>query len=324
MYSDSGDKPVLIAVVIPCYRVVAHIEAVIGAIGPEVGKIYCVDDCCPDHSGEHIRRTVSDPRVIVLQNESNLGVGGATMAGYVKAVQDGADIIVKIDGDGQMDPRLIMRFVRPIMEGRADYTKGNRYFYIESLKKMPTVRLLGNTILSFISKVSTGYWDIFDPVNGYTAIHRKVIEVLPLDKISQRYFFESDILFRLNTHDAVVEDIPMDAVYEDEVSQLRPGKVIPEFIFKHTLNIFKRIGYQYFLRDFNIASIELLVGFSLLVFGLVFGTTHWLESTRSGIPVSAGTVMLAALPVLMGVQLLLSFLSYDTRRVPRAALHKRR
>ena len=320
---DYAGNNMQIAVVIPCYRVVPHIESVIQAIGSEVTRIYCVDDCCPENSGEHVRRTITDPRLTVLRNDTNLGVGGATMAGYVQAVKDGADIVVKIDGDGQMDPRLIMRFVRPIAEGRADYTKGNRYFYLESLKNMPTVRLLGNAALSFISKLSTGYWDIFDPVNGFTAIHSKVIRVLPLYKISKGYFFESDMLFRLNTHDAVVEDIPMNASYENEVSQMRLRKIIPVFFGRHVLNFFKRIGYRYFLRDFNIASIELLVGFLLFLFGVIFGITYWLESIRSGVPVTAGTVMLAALPIIMGMQFLLSFLSYDTRSVPHAPLHQR-
>ena len=316
------DEPV-VAVVIPCYRVVPHICEVIAGIGKEVANIYCVDDCCPDGSGRHIEINCHDTRVAVLINSHNLGVGGATMAGYQRALHDGNQIIVKIDGDGQMDPALISRFVRSIILSRADYTKGNRFFKPESLRNMPTSRLLGNAILSCITKLSTGYWQAMDPTNGYTAIHSRVLELLPLEKISARYFFESDMLFRLNTIGAIIEDIPMDAVYGSEQSNLKIHKIFGEFLFKHWVNFIKRILYNYFLRNFSIASVELVVGLTLFSFGLVFGIFKWLESTNTGIPVTAGTVMLASLPVILGIQLLLSFLAYDIRNFPQVPLHKR-
>lgn len=319
----NADTPIAVAVVIPCYKVTRHICEVIANIGEEVKYIYCVDDCCPEGSGKHIETYCHDARVTVLYNSRNLGVGGATMTGYRRALQDNAQIVVKIDGDGQMDPALIHRFIKPIEVSRADYTKGNRFFKPESLRGMPAVRLLGNTALSFIAKLSTGYWQIVDPTNGYTAIHARVLEQLPLDKISSRYFFESDILFRLNILGAIIEDVPMDAAYGSEQSSLKIHKVIGEFSFKHARNLFKRIIYNYFLRNFSIASVELVVGLLLLGFGMIFGTWKWMESTTTGIPVTAGTVMLASLPVILGIQLLLSFLAYDTRNLPQAPLHKR-
>ena len=185
-----------VAVVIPCYRVVPFILDVIGRIGPEVHAIYCVDDACPDDSGEHVRAGCVDPRVVVKTTDSrNQGVGGATMTGYRTALQAGADVIVKLDGDGQMKPEMIRRFLRPIVLGRADYTKGNRFFKIESLRSMPRLRLFGNAGLSFFTKLSSGYWHIMDPTNGYVAIHQRVLGEL-IEKISARYFFESDLLFR--------------------------------------------------------------------------------------------------------------------------------
>ena len=178
-----------IAVVIPCYRVKNHILGVIARIGPEVQKIYVVDDCCPEQSGHHVKLECQDPRVEVLFHGRNCGVGGAMITGYRKAVEAGATVVVKIDGDGQMDPELLPRFVTPILKGEADYTKGNRFYNIEDLHAMPPVRFLGNSVLSLFSKLSTGYWLLFDPTNGYTAIHTAVLRALPIDKIDKRYFF---------------------------------------------------------------------------------------------------------------------------------------
>jgi len=185
--SANTDVPIVVAVVIPCYKVVRHICDVIAGIGKEVARIYCVDDCCPDGSGKHIESNCCDSRVTVLYNSRNLGVGGTTMTGYRRAMQDGAQIVLKIDGDGQMNPALIPRFIYPILASRADYTKGNRFFNPESLRGMPAVRLCGNAALSFITKLSTGYWQVMDPTNGYTAIHTRALEQLPLEKISSRY-----------------------------------------------------------------------------------------------------------------------------------------
>ena len=193
-----------IAVVIPSYKVCTHILSVIENIGPEVNKIYVIDDCCPDDSGDFVENKCSDARVTVIRNLENQGVGGAVMTGYKAAIDDGMDIIVKVDGDGQMDPRLIPYFIEPIESGKADYTKGNRFFDLDGIYTMPRIRIFGNAVLSFMSKLSSGYWNLFDPTNGYTAIHRNVILHLPLNKISRCYFFETDILFRLNILGAVV------------------------------------------------------------------------------------------------------------------------
>ncbi|HZV64622.1 MAG TPA: glycosyltransferase family 2 protein, partial [Telluria sp.] len=188
-----------IAVVIPSYRVTRQVLDVIAGIGPEVSRIYVVDDQCPDSSGTLVRGACADPRVTVLQHAKNLGVGAAVMTGYRAAIADGATIIVKLDGDGQMDARLIPNFVAPILAGEADYTKGNRFYDLEQIHAMPPMRLFGNALLSLLTKLSSGYWDLFDPTNGYTAIHADAARHLPFDKISQRYFFETDMLFRLNT-----------------------------------------------------------------------------------------------------------------------------
>lgn len=307
-----------IAVAIPCFKVKTHILDVIKKIGPEVAFIYAVDDACPDGSGQFIEANCLDTRVRVLYHGRNLGVGGAVITAYQAALSEKTviDVVVKIDGDGQMDPRLLRKFVRPIATGRADYTKGNRFYHPESARGMPSMRLLGNALLSFITKISCGYWHVMDPTNGYTAIHTAVLRELPLDKLEQRYFFETDMLFRLNTIRAVVRDIPMDAVYAGEESNLRVSRVLPEFIAKHISRLCRRYVYNYLVRDFNIGTIYSLAGSFLLLTGGVFGILRWLNSLASNHPASSGTVMMAAMPVLIGIQLLIAFLQYDVSSVP--------
>ena len=313
----------LVAVVIPSFRVTRHILGVIADIGPEVSRIYVVDDKCPDRSGELVRTACSDSRVRVIEHAENQGVGGAVMTGYQAAIEDGMDIIVKVDGDGQMNPSLIPQFVAPIMRGEADYAKGNRFFDLEKIGAMPPMRLFGNAVLSLMTKLSSGYWDLFDPTNGFTAIHAEAARHLPFNKISRRYFFETDMLFRLNTLQAVVADVPMDASYGDEVSNLKISKIVSEFLVKHIRNFGKRIFYNYYLRNMSLASIELPLGLILLTSGTAYGLINWIESARAGIETPAGTVMLAGAPMLMGMQLVLAFLAYDIASVPKRPLHRK-
>lgn len=312
-----------IGVIIPTYKAINHILGVINSIGKEVSRIYVVDDCCPDKSGEFVTANCHDTRVIVITLDENQGVGGAVMNGYKAAAKDGMDILVKIDSDGQMDPQLILDFATPIILGEADYTKGNRFFDLEKVSAMPKDRLFGNAVLSLLCKVSSGYWNLFDPTNGYTAIHADVVRHLPFEKISKRFFFETDMLFRLNTLRAVVVDVPMDAKYGDEVSNLKISKVIGEFLQKHFKNFIKRIFYNYYLRDMSLASIELPVGILLLVLGMSYGGYHWIESAKIGVPTPAGTVMLSALPILAGFQFLLGFIGYDVASVPVRPFHRK-
>lgn len=310
-----------IAVVIPCYRVADHVMRVLEGIGPQVHAIYVVDDACPEGSGARVRAACADPRVRVLEHPDNQGVGGAVMTGYREAVADGADVIVKIDGDGQMDPALIPLFVAPIVAGQADYTKGNRFYHPDGLRAMPAARLAGNALLSLVAKLSTGYWNLFDVTNGYTAVHARVLRRLQLDKLSARYFFETDMLFRLNTIRAVVIDIPMDAVYAGEPSSLRIGRVAGEFALKNLRNFGKRIAYNYFLRDMTVASLELVAGALLLTFGAVYGGWNWWEHLGTGQPTATGTIMLSVLCMLVGLQMLLAFVAYDVASVPRRPIH---
>jgi glycosyltransferase involved in cell wall biosynthesis len=306
-----------IAVVIPCYKVGERVLDVIRRIDDRCWRIYVVDDACPERVGDLVAARCADTRVRVIRHETNLGVGGAVMTGYRQAIDDGAQIIVKIDGDGQLDPALIGEFVAPLISGQADYAKGNRFFDLEGLKGMPGIRVFGNAVLSFFSKLSSGYWDIFDPTNGYTAIRAEIAQKLPFEKISRRFFYESDMLFRLNLLRAVVMDIPMNACYGDETSNLRILPSTGEFLAKHVRNFGKRIFYNYFLRDMSLASFELVLGTVLVLFGGVFGVVHWSQSMATGIATPTGTVMLSVLPILLGLQFLLAFVGYDIGSVPR-------
>lgn len=321
MATTSSDSRV--AVVIPCFRVKRHIAGVISAMPSLVWRIYVIDDACPDSSGKFVEENVVDPRVRVVYHSQNQGVGGAVMTGYQIAIADGAHVIVKVDGDGQMDPTLISLFVEPIIYGEADYTKGNRFFDLEQIREMPPVRLFGNAVLSLMTKLSSGYWNLFDPTNGYTAIHADVCKHLPFEKISRRYFFETDMLFRLNTLRAVVVDVPMDAKYGEEVSNLKISEIAGEFLLKHARNFAKRLFYNYYLRDLSLASIELPIGLAMLIFGSSYGGYYWYWSSQLGVPTPAGTVMLAALPMLMGLQFVLAFVGYDIASVPKRAVHGR-
>jgi glycosyltransferase involved in cell wall biosynthesis len=304
---------------------------VIRRIGPAVERIYAVDDGCPEGSGDHLLAAVPDPRVTVLRNERNLGVGGALKRGYAQALRDGAEIVVKIDGDGQMDPEFLPLLIQPILEGRADYTKGNRFALASRVplrerragnREMPLPRRVENNILSFLHKAVSGYWDIMDPTNGYTAIHRTALAAIDLEALEDGYFFETDMLFHLNLVDAVVRDVPLPAVYGEEKSGLRIRRVILPFPALLLRRLVRRIGAKYFLNDFNVASLELALGIPLLLWGIGFGAYRWIAGIHAGTTNTAGTVMLAALPTILGFQLLLSAVSYDIMHVPRAPLSR--
>ncbi len=313
-----------IAVIVPCYQVDRSIAAVLSAIGPEVRRIYCVDDASSDGTVDVVSRAMrDDPRIRLIRRAENGGVGAATLDGYRAAIAEGARVLVKIDGDGQMDPAFIADFSVPILEGEADYVKGNRFFNLETVRAMPPLRLFGNAGLSFFAKLSTGYWDLFDPTNGYTALHAGVASALPLERIHCRYFFESDLLFRLGVIRARVVELPIVSRYNGETSHLSALRCLFTFPALHLRNFGKRLLYNYFIRNFSIASVNLLVGVLFTVFALVFGFDQWAESMRTGVAATAGTVMLSAVPFLLGVQLLLNFLAYDISMTPRETIHRR-
>ena len=308
---QSDHRTPTVAVVIPAYRARCTVLDVIQRVGPAVSLIYVIDDGCPEETGRVVERDCSDSRVQVLKNKLNLGVGAAMKRGYEAALNDGADIIVKIDADGQCRPELIPELIYLICVGASDYVKGNRLLSPESLKTMPKNRLFGNLVLSFATKISSGYWHLMDPTNGLTAISANIWTLLPAEKISDRFFFESDMLFRLGLLGARVHDFSMVAVYGEERSSLVIKDIIWPFLWGLAKNSAKRIVYKYFVQDFNIGSLYLISGLSSLVLGGLLGISYWAEGVSSDQYASPGRVMLAGLPVLLGFQLLFNFLAFD-------------
>jgi glycosyltransferase involved in cell wall biosynthesis len=304
------------AVVIPAYKVARHIKDVVTSVPEQINHVIVVDDACPESSGREAEAT-GRGNLTVLYHEKNLGVGGAMITGYRKALELGADIVVKMDGDGQMDPSYIPKLIEPLANGEADYAKGNRFRDFEKLREMPKTRLFGNSVLSFLVKAASGYWNVVDPTNGYTATHRRALERLDLDKIAKSFFFESDMLINLNISGAVVQDVGIPARYGDERSTLRVWKAPVEFFPKLLQGLVRRIVLRYFVYDFNMASVYLLLGLPMFLFGTIFGAVEWAGSLATGEPTPLGTIMLAALPIILGLEMLLQAINIDINSVPK-------
>jgi len=313
---------VKIFVVIPAYNESKHIGDVIGRIPPEVWRILVVDDCSTDGTGEVVE-SLADSRVELIRHERNRGVGGAMVTGYRRALEAGADVVVKIDGDGQMDPEEILRLVGPIRRGEADYSKGFRFHDSGNVRDMPRVRLAGNLGLSFLTKAASGYWDVFDPTSGFTAIHRLALSRINLDSLERGYFFETDMLIRLYRLQAVVRDVEISNRYADEKSHLSPFKMVFVFLPRLLGAMFRRVVRRYFINDFTAVSLFITFGLPLFLFGLLFGLYHWIANVAANVDTPVGTVMLAVLALFFGFELLLQALVLDVANVPRRPLQER-
>jgi len=310
-----------LAVVIPCYKVAKQIEEVIAGIPDFIDYIIVVDDACPESSGKLVEGFQFE-RVQVVYHQKNQGVGGAVASGFKKALELQCDIAIKMDGDGQMNPNHIEALVEPLLQGCADYTKGNRFQDFQALKSMPRTRLFGNSVLSFIIKSASGYWDLMDPSNGFCAITAQALKRINLDKLEKRYFFETDMLIHLNINGQVVQDVPMPAIYGDEVSNLSIKHTILVFPPKIIKGFFKRIFLKYYIYNFNMASIYLLLGIPLLLFGFSFGIYRWIAGYLENQLNSAGTIMLVALPIIIGIQFLLQAIQIDINNIPKKAFNR--
>jgi dolichol-phosphate mannosyltransferase len=313
----------VIAIVIPCYRVERQIAAVIRSIPARYEMIVCVDDASPDGTAAAIE-AVGDPRVTLVRHDVNRGVGGAMKTGYREAVRRGATICVKLDGDGQMHAEDIDGLVLPIVEGWADYAKGNRFVDVRALARMPRLRLFGNAVLSFASKMACGYWNMLDVTNGFTAIRSSVLARMDLDRVSDRYFFETSMLIELNILRGNTADVEMPARYGDEQSSMRLGHVAVTFPWLLLKGFLRRFYWRYVIEEFAVATVCVLVGVPLIAFGAIFGSVHWAESIRTGVPATAGTVFVAALPIILGFQLLLAALMLDVVSSPTRKRNRQR
>jgi len=308
-----------LAVVIPAYHVADEIEDVIRSLPNYLRHIIVVDDASPDNTSELVKALASrDRRIVLVRHEQNQGVGGAMLTGFKKALDLGAQVVVKIDGDHQMDPAHIPALVTPLLEGKADYAKGNRFRDFESLQHMPLVRRIGNLGLSFLTKAAIGYWNCFDPTNGFFAIRAEMLAELPLERIDRRYFFETSMLATLYLLGAYILDVPMPARYRGERSSLSIWRVLVEFPAKLFITLLRRILLRYFLFDFSMVSVYLLTGLPLILFGLIFGSVKWAQYLELGVPAPTGTVILPTLALILGIQILLSAIEIDMNAAPKA------
>lgn len=307
MWNDSK-----ITVVIPCYKVAAHIESTVIGLPEWVDRVVLVNDCSPDNSLEILNRLAKDhSKITVLSNEINMGVGGAMVTGFRHALQTDTDIVVKMDGDGQMNPIYLPELLLPLCNKKVEYAKGNRFNDFEALKRMPASRRFGNLGLSFLIKAASGYWDVFDPSNGFFAISKETLKRVDLDKLAPRYFFESSLLIELYYTGARIQDIPMPAIYGEEISNLSVTKTLFGFPPKLMKALFRRIFLSYFIYDFSITSIYMLAGLPLFLYGLVYGIVKWVHFASLDVAAPTGTVMLAVLPFILGFQMLLSAVQHD-------------
>ena len=302
--------------VIPCYKTPKAAIKVVNDCCKYVDLIICVDDFCPLNTGKEIEKSVKNKNVHIAYHKVNKGVGGAMKTGIKLALDSGADIIVKIDSDGQMPSKLIPKLIEPLKKGKAQFTKGNRFRDPNVLLKMPKIRFIGNFALSFLTKLSTGYWELFDPTNGFIAFTSTTIKLFNLNKIDNKFFFETDILFRCSLNDVKVSEIQMDAKYNNETSNLYPISEIPNFFVRHLIIFFKRILYHYFIYDFNPGSIS-------LIFSLIFGATGFLLAlfyfskgliTQIETPGGIQTLFLALF--FISLQFFINFVHYDVSQKP--------
>ena len=307
-----------VAIVIPAFRVESCIADVISRVPSFVQTIVAVDDHSPDDTGQLLDQLArTDRRLVVIHHEHNQGVGGATKSGYCEALRRGADVVVKMDGDGQMNPDYVERLIALIVAGQAEYTKGNRFHDWSYVSAMPLARRVGNLALSFLIKIASGYWNIFDPTNGFTAISAKTLRELNLERLEQRYLFESSMLVELYTLNVRIKQVPMPAVYNDAPSSLSLRKSLVEFSIYLLRAVLRRFIHRYIWQDFTAVSMFVVLGLLGVVFGIIFGAYHWIRSIQTKHPVTRGTVILGAVPVILGFQLLLQAVVLDIQNTPK-------
>ena len=310
-----------IAVVVPAYQAARWIGETLSTVPQFVRRIYVVVDGATDATGIVVSESAStDPRIVRIDHASNRGVGAAMRSGYVRALEDGAAIVAKMDADGQMDPAALASLLMPVALGRADYAKGNRFVHAREIRAMPPVRLVGNAALSLISKLSTGYWNILDPTNGYTAISREALSLIDLEQLDDGFFFESSMLTELSLIRAVAVDVAIPARYGSESSHLSVARSLFEFAAKNARAFLRRLWIRYVVLDFSAVSLLLAIGVPLAAFGIVFGVRSWILSSMHGVPATAGTVMVAAFTTASGLFGIVQAMIYDILSVPNSPM----
>lgn len=303
-----------IAAVVPAYNEERMIATVIETMPAFVDHIVIVDDHSPDDTSGAVR-AVGDQRVVLIRHEVNQGVGGAIITAHRAAMELGSDVNVVMAGDAQMDPEHLPELLDAVTKQGYGFAKANRFFAPESFHGMPGYRVFGNVALSFLTKLASGYWHLFDPQNGYTAVRTEVLRRVPLDAVAKRYSFENDLLIHLNILQVPAIDVPIPAVYGIEASSIRLSRVVPELLSLLTRGFWRRIWYRYVLWSFSPVALLLFLG--LILFGVGLGIAIWVCFQIAGsVVATAATVMLAALPLIFGAQMLISALQLDIQASP--------
>ena len=309
-------KDLRVAVVVPAFKEQDHIARVIAIMPAIVDHVVIVDDASPDATYE---RAVSaaDARTEVIRHEVNKGVGGAIITGHRRALDLDADVSVVMAGDGQMDVEYLPQLLDPIAEAGYGFAKANRFFSATSFEGMPAYRVFGNIVLTFLTKMSSGYWNLVDPQNGYTAITRDALSRIPLDKVSERYEFENDLLIWLNIADVRAIDVPIPAIYGEEVSGIRLHSVVPRLLGTLIGGFWRRFWRKYVLWSFSPIALLMLLGIPLFLFGFFTGIWAVAVSLAQPDTVSTGTWLLAVAPTLVGIQFLLQAFVLDIEATPK-------
>jgi len=302
-----------VAVVIPCYDEGHLIARVIETMPDFVDRLYVVDDKSSDDTAEIIQRfAAADPeRIQFIGHPINQGVGGAIASGYKAALADRMDVTVVMAGDAQMDPDDLPAIVAPVARGECDYTKGNRLFTGDAWYIIPRVRYLGNSMISLLTKIASGYWHVADSQSGYTAIGLNALEAIDWDKMYKRYGQPNDLLVRLNIHSFRVRDVTIRPIYNvGERSGIKPLRMIPRLSWLMFRLFLDRMGMKYVIRDFHPLLFFYAIGLILFPTGFLFGVYLILVRLFSG-PVAGTSAIFAALMVLSGLQFLLFAMWFD-------------
>lgn len=302
-----------IAVVVPAYREERLIADTIKGVPEFVDLIVVVDDCSPDETGEVVRG-LDESRVRLIRHERNQGVGGAIRTGHLAAMAAGCDVMVVMAGDNQMDPAYLPALLDAIVDGHG-FAKGNRFFSRTSTSSMPAARIAGNMVLTFMNKAASGYWNLVDPQNGYTAITRASLEAIPLERVAARYEFENDLLIWLNIADVRATDVPIPARYDDEVSTLRPFRDGPRIGWLLFRGFWRRMWLKYTLWSFSPIALLFYTGLIMTVVGLVAGIWTTVVAFQGTSP-TAGTTVLSVVPFFCGFVLLVQALVLDIQETP--------
>ena len=302
-----------VGVVVPAYNEEEQIGIVLSQMPDFVDTIIVVDDASRDRTVEAARdhKERMNARLIILQHERNKGVGAAITTGYKKAVEQGIDVVAVMAGDAQMDPQDLRDLVAPVTEKRAEYTKGNRLFTPEGWSLIPRYRFLGNLILSFLTKVASGYWHVADSQTGYTAISLSALRRMNLDRLYPRYGFPNDILVKLNVIGARVIDVPITPLYKvGERSGIRVWRVMPVMVWLLIKGFFYRMFQKYIVQSLHPLVLFYAMGGLLLPAGLLLGLYLLVYRITTG-GISASSSLLSAFLLISGLQLWLFGMLFD-------------